>query len=106
MIDGFLFGWSKALYSIIFQFVSTQTLHVLYRNYQKPTLFIVTKKAQEICDVIYDTCHHGATVSDAIGSFSRDEYKLVYSVISGADVKATLMAVKETDPDAFVNSIR
>ena len=106
LIAGYFFGWEEALYSIIFQFVSTQTLHVLYRNYQKQTLFIVTKKAQEICDVIYETCHHGATVSDAIGSFSRDEYKLVYSVISGADVKATLMAVKETDPDAFVNSIR
>ena len=30
---------------------------------------------------------------------------MVYSVISGADVKPTLQAVKEADPDAFVNSI-
>ena len=33
LINGYLFGWDKALYSIIFQFVSTQTLSALYRNY-------------------------------------------------------------------------
>jgi len=45
---GILFGWDKALYSIIFQYVSTQVLHTLYRRYQKETLFIVTNKPQEV----------------------------------------------------------
>ena len=49
---GWLFGWEEALYSIIFQFVSTQTPHALYRNYQKQTLFVVTKNAQKICDAL------------------------------------------------------
>ena len=40
---GILFGWDKALYSIIFQYTSTQTLHVLYKKYQQETLFVVTK---------------------------------------------------------------
>ena len=31
---GILFGWDKALYSIIFQYTSTQVLHVLYKQYQ------------------------------------------------------------------------
>ena len=104
-VAGFFFGWDKALYSIIFQYVSTQTLHALYRSYQKQTLFVVTKKAQEVCDAIHDTCHHGATISVAEGSHSHEPYRMVYSVISGADVKPTLQAVKEADPDAFVNSI-
>ena len=29
---GILFGWDKALYSIIFQYASTQVLHVLYKK--------------------------------------------------------------------------
>jgi uncharacterized membrane-anchored protein YitT (DUF2179 family) len=41
---GYFFGWDKALYSIIFQYTSTQTLHLLYRNYQQETLFFVTDK--------------------------------------------------------------
>ena len=102
----YFFGWERALYSIIFQYVSTQTLHALYRSYQKQTLFVVTKNAQEICDAIHDTCHHGATISVVEGSHSHEPYRMVYSVISGADVKPTLQAVRETDPEAFVNSIQ
>ncbi len=105
-IAGYFFGWEEALYSIIFQFVSTQTLHALYRNYQKQTLFVVTKKPQAICDAIYSSANHGATISKAEGSHSHEEYDMVYSVISGTDVKPTLQAVKEADPEAFVNSIR
>ena len=105
-VAGWLFGWEEALYSIIFQFVSTQTLHALYRNYQKQTLFVVTKNAQKICDAIYGACNHGATISKAEGSHSHEGYSMVYSVISGADVKPALCAIKEADPEAFVNSIR
>ena len=32
---GILFGWDKALYSIIFQYASTQILRTLYKRYQK-----------------------------------------------------------------------
>ena len=105
MIAGYFFGWEQALYSIIFQFVSTETLHALYRSYQKQTLFVVTKNAPEICDVIYKTCGHGATISDVEGSYSHDSFQMVYSVISGEDVKPALQAVRAADPDAFVNSI-
>ena len=36
---GVLFGWDKALYSIIFQYTSTQVLHMLYKKYQQETVF-------------------------------------------------------------------
>ena len=104
--SGLFFGWDKAMYSIIFQFISTQVLHLLYRNYQQQTLFIVTDKPQEICDAIYRTCNHGATMIESEGSHSHKEYKMVYSVISGADAKKAIRTVKEIDPDAFINSIR
>ena len=104
-VAGYFFGWEQALYSIIFQFVSTQTLHALYRSYQKQTLFVVTKNADKICDVIYKTCRHGATISNVEGSYSHDSYQMVYSVISGEDVKPALQAVRAADPEAFVNSI-
>lgn len=43
-LAGVLFGWDKALYSIIFQYASTQVLHVMYKKYQQETLFIVTDR--------------------------------------------------------------
>ena len=60
----------------------------------------------EIGAAIYEKCHHGATIMDAEGSHAHKGYKMVYSVISGEDSKKAMQAIKEIDPDAFVNSIR
>lgn len=35
ILAGYLFGWSIALYSIIFQFCSTQAIQILYKRYKK-----------------------------------------------------------------------
>ena len=104
-LAGLLFGWDKALYSIVYQYVSTQTLHLMYRDYQQETLFIVTSKAQEICDAIFQTCHHGASILETEGSHDHQHLKLVYSVVSGADVKKAIHVAQEIDPHAFINSM-
>ena len=103
---GILFGWDKALYSIIFQYTSTQVLHVLYKQYQQNTLFIVTNRAEEVIEAIAQLCNHGATIMDGEGSYEHHERKVVYSVVSSAECKHVLSAIKEVDPKAFVNVIK
>ncbi|MBO5472433.1 MAG: YitT family protein [Lachnospiraceae bacterium] len=105
-IAGILFGWDKALYSIIFQYASTQVLHVLYKRYQKQTFFIVTGKAEEICDAIYRVSNHGATILEGKGSYEHCERNVVYSVVSREEVKKVLQAVKAVDEEAFVNEVK
>lgn len=105
-VAGILFGWDKALYSIIYQFCSTQVLHVLYRSYQQQTLFIVTNHPNEVCAQIYKDTNHGATILEGQGSYHHDERQLVYSVISASDTSRVLASVRRIDPGAFVNTIR
>ena len=105
-IAGILFGWDKALYSMIFQYVSTQALHVLYRTYQQKTLFIITDKPQEVCDAIYKHSGHGATLIDGEGSFGHKNKKIVYSIVSASDTRKLIPLIKEIDEAAFINSIR
>jgi len=105
-LAGILFGWDKALYSIIFQFASTQVLHTLYKKYQRQTLFIVTNHEKEVCEVIYRVSHHGATILDGRGSFEYRERNVVYSVVSGAESKKVVREVKKLDPNAFINVIK
>lgn len=105
-IAGIMFGWDKALYSIIFQYVSTQVLHTLYKKYQQQTLFIVTNRAKEVCAAIFEVSHHGATVLEGKGSYEHKERKVVYSVVSSAECKKVIRAVKAVDEEAFVNTIR
>ena len=103
---GLLFGWDKALYSIIFQYASTQLLHALYKKYQRLTVFVVTNKPQEISDAIFRVSHHGATILEGEGSYGHCERNVVYSVVSYAETKKVMNAIRETDPEAFVNAIR
>ncbi|MBE5836930.1 YitT family protein [Butyrivibrio sp.] len=105
-IAGAMFGWEKALYSMIFQYVSTQTLHVLYRTYQQRTLFIITDMPDKVCSMIYSTCSHGATLIDGEGSYAHKNKKIVYSIVSASDTRKLIPKIKEIDPNAFINSIR
>lgn len=103
---GVLFGWDKALYSIIFQYTSTQVVHILYRKYQHETLFIVTNKATEVYEVISKMSNHGATIMEGEGSYEHQERKIVYSLVSSAQSKSIIREVKKADPHAFVNAIK
>lgn len=105
-VAGVLFGWDKALYSIIFQYTSTQVVHILYRKYQHETLFIVTNQATEVYEVISKMSNHGATIMEGEGSYEHQERTIVYSVVSSAQSKSIIREVKKVDPHAFVNAIK
>ena len=101
---GALFGWERALYSIVFQYVSTTVIHVLYRKYQQTTLFIVTQFPDEISALIYDMTNHGSTIIYGRGAHEEEKEKsVVYSVISATQVTKAINAIKIRDPEAFVN---
>ena len=105
-IAGLLFGWDKALYSIIFQFTSTQILHTLYKKYQQQTLLVVTNRPKEVCEEIYKVSHHGATIIQGEGSYEHCERYMIYSVVSSAESKKVVAGVKNIDPKAFVNVMK
>lgn len=103
---GLLFGWDKALYSIIYQFISTQVMNSMYRKYQKKTLFIVTNKATEVCEVIKNVTNHGATILEGEGSYEHCERNVVYSVVSADEYKRLIHAIRQVDEKSFINTLR
>ena len=103
---GVLFGWDKALYSIIFQYTSTQVLHMLYKKYQQETLLAVTNKAEEVYEAIFATTNHGATIIEGQGGYEDGERKIVYSVVSSAESKKVIQAIKQADPHTFINIMK
>lgn len=103
---GLLFGWDKALYSIIFQFATTQVEHIMYRNYQQVTLLIITKMPDAICEMIYAQTTHGGTIIDGVGSHEKNDRKIVYSVIGASEEDSIIKKIKQVDPAAFCNVIR
>lgn len=106
LIAGYLFGWEKALYSIIFQFASTQVLNSLYRKYQKQTMLIITDKPDIIYHKIREITNHDATLIKGIGCYQNKERNILYTVVGRDEVRKVLNCVRESDPQAFVNMIR
>lgn len=103
---GLLFGWDKALYSIIFQFTSTQMVQMLHQRYKKHTLFIITRHPNEVYEEISKLSHHSATRLDGTGCYSGDNTAMIYSVVSREEAKLLVKKVAEVDPQAFVNIIK
>ena len=69
-------------------------------------VLIVTNKPKEIADAIYAVSQHGATILDGEGSYEHCERQIVYSVVSAAQTKKVIHAVKEADPKAFINEVK
>ena len=103
LVAGYLFGWNRALYSIFFQFTSTQALKLLYRKYQRLTMLIITSSPEEVYTIIKDTTHHDATLFTGIGCYKNTERNMLYSVVSADEVRALMPLIKRADPGAFVN---
>ncbi len=102
---GYFFGWAGSFYSIIYQFVTVQVVHVMYRTYQHQTLMIVTEKPDRVCEAIHRISHHGATVVDAKGGLSGQKTSLVLSVVAADDTASIYALCKSLDPNAFIGTV-
>lgn len=105
-IAGALFGWSIALYSIIYQFCSTQVIQMLYKRYKKETLFIISDKCNEIYHAIRETTNHDATLFQGIGCYEEKEKTLIYSVINTEAKRQLIPMIRSIDPHAFINIVK
>jgi len=105
-IAGFLFDLDKALYSIIFQYVTTVALGALYKNYQQRTLLIITNVPEQIYTVINEITNHGATCFNGYGSFEKKERTMVYSIVRASQVKKLVPAIRKVDPLVFINVLK
>ena len=102
VIAGALFGWEEALYSIIFQFTSTQVLNAMYQRYQKQTLLIITEKPDEIYESIKELTNHDATLFKGIGCYQKRECKMLYSVVGRDEARKVISHARQMDPKPFV----
>ena len=103
---GFLFSWEHALWSIVFQFVSTQTIRTLHRRYKRHTIFAVTDKAAEVAEFIHNETRHGATLLEAFGIRADVPHQIVYSVVDSDEVRRVVRGIHEIDPKSFVNAFK
>ena len=102
-VAGILFGWDKALYSIIFQFCSTQIVNYVHVRFKRMTLFIVTRSPDLVIEEIHSSTHHGVTRLEGIGTYYGEPRTVLYTVVETANVKGLVNRIHELDPTCFIN---
>lgn len=103
VVAGYLFGWDKALYSIIFQFCSTQIINFVHTRYKRMTLFIVTSNPELVIEEIQNSTHHGVTRIEGMGTYYGKPRTLLYTVVESANVKGLVTRIREMDKTSFIN---
>lgn len=102
---GILFGFDKALYSIIYQFAATQVLQTMFKRYQKDTLLIITDQPMAVYGRIRELTNHDATLLKGMGCYEHKEKDILYSVVGREEVDKVIAAIQAIDEHAFINVI-
>ena len=106
IVQGILFGWDDAFYSIIYQYCSTQAITLTYRHYEARTIFIITTKPDEVSKALIENTGHSTTKFDGIGCFTNAPKSMLYTVVTQPEVRYITQITKKHDPDAFINIMK
>ncbi|MDF2854690.1 MAG: hypothetical protein K0Q87_541 [Neobacillus sp.] len=103
---GFLFGWEKALYTIVSLYASTKVVDTIHTSHAKLTAMVITKKADELKAAIHSQLVRGITMIPAKGAFSNEPRDIMMIVITRYELFDLERIIKEIDPNAFTNIIQ
>jgi len=100
---GFVFGWPKALYSLITLYVSGLVAETtLEGGSTVRTAMIVTSEAQGISNRVLEDLQRGVTFLEGTGAYTGENRPVLYVVITRAEVATLKVIVHEVDPLAFM----
>lgn len=102
---GYLFGWEKALYTIVVVFSSSQVIDTIHTRYEKLTALIITDKPEELKKEIMNTLQRGVTIVPARGAFSDTDKVMLMTVITKYELYELKRLIKRIDPFAFTNLV-
>ena len=103
MAAGFVFGWPRALYSIIVLYVSGLVSDsTLQGGATVRTAMIVTGQAETVAGRILSETGRGVTILNGTGAYTGASRSVLYCVVSRSEVQQIKMIVHEQDPNAFL----
>ena len=101
--SGFIFGWDRAMYSLIAYFIAFKTIDITVEGLdESKAVIIVSEKNKEISDAIMARLGRGITLLDGKGAYSGTETNVIYVVLSRLEVAKLKNIVHGFDEDALI----
>lgn len=102
VVGGIVFkDFDTLVYTVIYFFINSLVVNNLYIGQKKVLLEIVTTKAEELSNEIMKVSHHGCTIIDVIGAYSKTNKKMLRAVVYSNQTRLIGDIVKGIDPDSF-----
>ena len=101
-VAGFLFGWDRAMYSLLTYFISFKMIDIIEEGLeQAKAAMIITDNAQNISETIYNRLGRTCTIIKGEGLISGTK-TVLYCVVTRLEVGELKRIIKEYDGSAFV----
>ncbi|WP_379971253.1 YitT family protein [Ectobacillus sp. sgz5001026] len=100
---GFVFGWDRAMYSLMAYFIAFRTIDVVILGLdESKSAWIISDHHQEIGEAILARLGRGVTYLSGEGAYTGDDKKVIFAVISRLEEAKLKSIVEEKDPNAFL----
>ncbi|HHV64746.1 MAG TPA: YitT family protein [Peptococcaceae bacterium] len=98
-----IFEPEMAMYAMIYMFIASKMIDFVQvgLNYSK-SVMIVTERSEQIAEEIITKLERGVTYFLAEGGYSQSPKKVVYSIVSRAQLTQLKEIVHKNDPQAFM----
>ena len=103
LTNGLLYDLDIALYTGIFMYVFSWSLQRVQAGFsQRKSLFIISRKPEEVAEKVLRRLDRGFTYFHAYGGFGHEPKEVIYTVINLLELGRLKQYLFETDPDAFM----
>ena len=104
--SGLVFGWEKAMYSILTYFLASRVIDVVLEGVSNSkSVRIISDKWEEIGNVLIKDLEIGVTYLHGTGGYSGDAKTIIYCVVSRIEMSKMKEAIKAIDPRAFISVV-
>ncbi len=100
---GLLYGWDKAMYSLVAYFVISKMIDVVIKGLDESyAVMIVTNEHEDITSALNDRLGRGVTLLHGAGGYTGESKEVLYCVVTRLEVDKLKEIVLEKDESAFV----
>lgn len=95
---------AKLVYGYVTMWVVSYSLDSFLSGANRSAqMFIFSKKYEEIADYINNEAIRGVTILDGVGWYTKENTKVVMSVVRKRETGAIFRKIKEIDPESFIS---
>ncbi|MBX5436272.1 MAG: YitT family protein [Alicyclobacillaceae bacterium] len=100
---GFVFGWNRAMYSLIAYFIAFKAIDVVTTGFEETkSVWVISDKYREIGEAMLYRLGRGVTFLRGEGAFTGEDRRVLFSVITRLEEAKLKSLVEDIDPDAFL----